>query len=47
MQESSYLGKIILGINVARYDIDPNNNSGIQIFSYIDIPTKYQYPIGK
>jgi len=25
---------------------DPNNNSGIQIFSYLDILIKYQYLTG-
>jgi hypothetical protein len=24
-------------------DIDPNNNSGMQRFSHLDISTKYQY----
>ena len=25
---------------------DPNNNSAIETFSHLDIPTKYQYLIG-
>ena len=29
-------------INMAQNEIDPNNNLGVQRFSQLDIPTKYQ-----
>ena len=35
MQKPSYLG--------VSNDVDPNNNLGIQRFSHLEIPTKYQY----
>jgi hypothetical protein len=44
MQEPSYLGRIVLlSIWNMENGIDPNNQSGIQRFSYLDIPTKYLY----
>lgn len=30
-------------IKMVQNDMDPNNNSGMQRFSHLDIPTKYQY----
>ena len=46
MQEPSYLGKIAPDIIMVLNGIDPNTNSGIQRFSHLDIPTKYQYLTG-
>ena len=33
-------------INMVKNGIDPNNNPGMQRFSDLDIPTKYQNLIG-
>jgi hypothetical protein len=33
-------------INMVKNGADPNNNLGIQIFSYLDILIKYQYLTG-
>ena len=33
-------------INMVKNCVDPNINLGIQIFSYLDIPIKYQYLTG-
>jgi hypothetical protein len=43
MQGLFYLGKSTLVSIWFRNGIDPNNNSGIQGFPHLDIPTKYQY----
>ena len=33
-------------INMFQNGIDPNNNTGVQRFSHLDIHTQYQYLIG-
>jgi hypothetical protein len=33
-------------INMVQNSVDPNNNSGIQRLSHLDIPTKYQFLSG-
>jgi hypothetical protein len=33
-------------INMFQNGIDPNNNSGVQIFSHLDIHTQYPYLTG-
>ena len=42
MQGPSYPGKITLVSTWYEDGIDPNNNSGIQRFSHLVIPTQYQ-----
>ena len=42
MQELSYLGRITLVSIWFKNGIGPNNNSGIQRFSHLDIPANYQ-----
>lgn len=46
MQEPSHLVKICLCVNMIHNGIDPNMDLGVQRFSHLEVPIKYQYLIG-